>query len=64
MRTATHTASTQDLDELHAAYVEPVVARVGELAAHRKFVDAARDAVRGGGFTVVFFLLLGRGAED
>jgi hypothetical protein len=33
---------SQDLDELHAAFVEPLVERIKALVAHRKFIDDSK----------------------
>ncbi len=35
----------QDLDELHASYVEPLVQRVQQVTSHRKFIDGTKAQV-------------------
>ena len=35
----------QDLDELHATFVEPLLSRVVEFTSHRKFVDSLKSSV-------------------
>eukprot|EP00983_Pelagomonas_calceolata_P128322 1161500-Pelagomonas_calceolata.AAC.8 len=36
---------TQDLDELHAAFVEPLLGRIKEYTSHRKFFDAPKSVI-------------------